>query len=450
MRPTQAEGPLEGQDRLTTLASTEAATTAQSVLHAAPTLDDLHEGRPHNLAHPGTKSTTETHGVGLSVDGPAASVFAEITHAQSSIGTADLATRTDARPAAPAIPAGARMWAAPLETTARGVAGESELGDAFFNGFNATPYTYGGTLAQAAQFAGNISAQTQTTIQGLNTNQAGVLRALERRFHKTQYGAREGLVALHAAIGRAERLIYLETPCLEDADVGPDGDKLNIVDALETRLASHPALHVVICTSARYSPFLPKRPAQLRRERTRVAIDKLSAGAPGRVISFVTNAGPHRSLRLASSVAVIDDAFAMLGRTHFWRRGLSFDISLSAAVFDEALSQGRPAALRAFRTALLAGRLGVDVAAIPVEGDDLTRAITQLVARGGLGRLSTQDLAVQDFNMTDPEAQFWNPDGSTYGATLLNPTSWFDTLNGIVGGVLANATDATSKAESER
>ncbi|MBL8973166.1 MAG: hypothetical protein JNK56_21450, partial [Myxococcales bacterium] len=60
----------------------------------------------------------------------------------------------------------------------------------------------------------------------------------------------------------------------------------------------------------------------------------------------------------ASTTAIVDDAYALTGTTHLWRRGLSFDSPFAATIFDEALTPGRPADLVGFRRRLLAGRLG--------------------------------------------------------------------------------------------
>ena len=56
------------------------------------------------------------------------------------------------------------------------------------------------------------------------------------------------------------------------------------------------------------------------------------------------------------AAAIVDDAYALTGTTHLWRRGLSFDSPFAATVFDEALTPGRPADLVGFRRRLLDSR----------------------------------------------------------------------------------------------
>lgn len=57
----------------------------------------------------------------------------------------------------------------------------------------------------------------------------------------------------------------------------------------------------------------------------------------------------------------------MSGGTHLWRRGMTFDGSLAVSVFDERLTDGRPAEVAAFRRALVSGLSGAVPAEIATE-----------------------------------------------------------------------------------
>lgn len=82
-------------------------------------------------------------------------------------------------------------------------------------------------------------------------------------------------------------------------------------------------------------------------------------GAADRLAVFSPGAGAGRAIRFASMSVVVDDAFALTGTTHLSRRGLRWDSSLEASVFDERLVDGRPQDVRGFRIQLVGDRLGV-------------------------------------------------------------------------------------------
>ena len=84
-----------------------------------------------------------------------------------------------------------------------------------------------------------------------------------------------------------------------------------------------------------------------------------------RITVFSPGAGPFSFARLDSTVVVIDDVWAMVGNTHLWRRGLSFDSSLAVTVFDETNTFSRSTTIAAFRVQLAADRLGLPAAQIP-------------------------------------------------------------------------------------
>jgi len=154
------------------------------------------------------------------------------------------------------------------------------------------------------------------------------------------------------------------------------------------------------------------------------AVDALRAAAPGRVAVFSPGAGGDRPLYLASTTVIIDDVYVVTGTTHLWRRGLSFDSSLSCALFDERVTNGRCTEVTRFRTALMARRLGVPVTALPLDPAELVVAIRDLDQRGS-ARLAAAPIKAtappgnaQGYpTVTDSVA--WNCDGSVDVADLL-------------------------------
>jgi hypothetical protein len=138
---------------------------------------------------------------------------------------------------------------------------------------------------------------------------------------------------------------------------------------------------------------------------------------------FSPGVGAGRALRLASSSVVVDDAYALTGSTHLSRRGLSWDSSLAAAVFDENLVDGRPVDVLNFRNQLLADRLGIPLAAVPIDPDELVRAILDFDARGS-ARLSSVQLVPPVLAPTAVDYAVWLPDGSMTSAELSDLPGW--------------------------
>ena len=108
---------------------------------------------------------------------------------------------------------------------------------------------------------------------------------------------------------------------------------------------------------------------------------------------------------------IVDDAFALTGTTHLWRRGLSWDSSLAASVFDERLTDGRPQDVRAFRLQLLADRLGIAMARVPDDPAELVKAIRELDMRG-TKRFSATPITRPSPTPQNADVNIWNPDGS--------------------------------------
>jgi hypothetical protein len=107
------------------------------------------------------------------------------------------------------------------------------------------------------------------------------------------------------------------------------------------------------------------------------------------------------------------------------------------AVFDERLTNGRPADIVAFRRALIAGRLGLASTLLPEDPVELVAAVRQLSSRGGGLRLSPDAITVPDPAPSEFDVTVWNPDGST--------VSSFDAMAWLAG--LAVEVQAELQAE---
>ncbi len=400
--------PLPGQMALTSGAAAFDATTARAVLFAPPALSRFHEIGAAQQGHPGSPAAPETAGTGVDLAGPAALLVAEALSAMADAATPALAAAAVVRTSAPADPAGQGLFVAALRTQAAGVEGERGLDVEVIDSGHLFPF--GGTEAEMRTwYADHPSITVSAPAAGREAVQQ---RALARRALAAARGLQEGAVALAAAFRRAEDLVYLETPALDLLTIGAGGeDVLEPMQVLKDRLAAQKALHAVICVPVEAFLGAPKDFARVRADTLKAALAALEAAAPGRVATFCPNAGAGRSLRIATTTVIVDDVFALAGSTALSRRGLSFDSSLSVALFDEVNARGRGQALVGLRRALVAARLGLPPSLVPDDGAQLVKAIAALVARGS-GRLTTATLPPIDPPVTDSDRALWARDGS--------------------------------------
>jgi hypothetical protein len=431
--------PLPGMERLEVVMAqppdNASGGAGAAVIGSTPLLGAFHELPLHQQGHPGAPGAPDVHGDGVLVTGSASVAVAEYTRDRTITSTVALVTDAQQNPIdEPGVPAANSLWIAGLRTEAAGVA--SELAYDALNTALGNPYPFDGTWDDVANFLfGLIGALPTPTAAGL----VSARRALDRRILTASYGAREGATAIVAAIGRAEDFVYIETPAVDDLTFGdPDDDAVAVWQALLDRMDATPNLHVAVCL-----PFhlLPGAPAPLQRVRDAAITSALTAMADGeraeRFAAFSPAAGPARSLRLANTTIVVDDAIAIVGTTQLWRRGLSFDSSYAASVLDEALLRGRSQEVATFRAAAMAARLGLAAGELPLDPADTIRAIRDLVLRGGFQRLAADRIRPPDPTLTTTdgssgftEADVWNPDGSFPGG--IDPVSWLLGLQAAV------------------
>jgi hypothetical protein len=460
-----ASAPMPSQDRNEVLVAASDGVTGAAVIGATPPLARYHELGPHQQGHPGAPAAIELHGGGVRLTGPAATEAFELARARSAgvgllmappiaspeallIGARttpalvwdllDALQRTAwTPPTAAAVPA-PHAWAAVLRTVARGVEGEpvateglraaglypasdavDHLVERMRNGnLFAVPAGSGvwptivgqiNTLAQSAasSFATNPQAQAIAAL---------LARAIDRHLQSAIDGAREAATSLLAAIGRAQDLIYVETPALSHWPT-EDGTLVgSVTAALERRLREVPSLRVIACLAARPMPGTPRALLDATNELRRDALTMLRTAGPGRFVAFAPSAGANRSVRLASTTVIVDDAYALVGTAHLSRRGLTFDSSVSAAYFDEAVVDGRPADVAAYRRQLVADRLGMPASRVPVDPVDLTAALTAYVASGQRVAIAPPPRPLASLSAAD--RMFWDPDG-TQGRSIL-------------------------------
>ncbi len=417
----QAGQPYPGLERRELVAAATAAGASRAAVGGGPALGNRHGLPPHQDGHPLCPAGPDVVAVGARVEGPAVRGIAEYVRDRLSGNTVDLVTTVAANDlAVPTAPSADSLWAAGLRTVAAGMEAEVGLSElAALIGGGGYPFGEGLAAIRTALTGLGIAIPA-----GIGDPADRIARALDRRFLAAARGAREGATALRRAIERAEDFIYIETPALDDLSFGESGDPMHLLDVLLNRMADRPGLRVLVCVPVFFDAGLPKAFQRVRDQLTRAALDRLASPTRQlRVAVFSPSAGPGRTLKLATTTVIVDDAWAIVGTTHLWRRGLSYDSSYAVTMFDDRVEEGRPQEILAFRRQLCADRLGVSLNDLPDHPADVVAAARALVARGGFGRLAAERLRppVPEAPTADgafTEADVWNPDGSP--ATAIN------------------------------
>jgi hypothetical protein len=205
-------------------------------------------------------------------------------------------------------------------------------------------------------------------------------------------------------------------------------------------MGSRKGLRVALCVPSYLTAGAPRRLQEVRDHCLLDAVDAMRAASSDRFAIFSPGAGGGRVIRFASTAVVVDDAIAITGTTHLWRRGLTWDSSVAAAVFDERLIDGRPQDVRAFRIQLLADRLGIPTTRVPDDPAELVAAIRALDDRGS-DRLSARSIPRPSPAPPNGDIDIWNPDGTASGLSLSSIATLFaaavaltDTDHAIVEG----------------
>jgi hypothetical protein len=192
-----------------------------------------------------------------------------------------------------------------------------------------------------------------------------------------------------------------------------------LLQLLIDRMTSRPGLRVLVCLPLFFDTNVSKAMQRIRDNETTMALNRLNAGGRSkRVAVFSPSAGPARTLRIATTSVIVDDAWAIVGTKHLWRRGLTCDSSYAIALCDDRMVNGRSEEVQRFRRQLCANRLEVAANAVPDDPAELIDSVRTLVARGGFGRLAAdrlrphQDEPTTLTGTTFTEADVWNPDGS--------------------------------------
>lgn len=241
-------------------------------------------------------------------------------------------------------------------------------------------------LVNRAASALGIGAPTVTV-----GNEAQIQSRLQREATTARVGQKDALWSLRRAIHGAREFIYIET-----AQFARTGD-VELVAAIDDALVNNLRLVVMIAvprtpdfdrTTTKYEPWV--RGAFASRK---TAIEALTGPHRERVAAFHPIGFPGRQTFVRSTTVVVDDVYALVGSSHLRRRGMTFDGGCDVASIDRALdSDGASTAIRAFRRAVMASRLGVTPAVSPAMWTRLATGVgafgvlVDLLSAGGLGR----------------------------------------------------------------
>ena len=424
-RLLEAGDPIPTMERLEIVAVQSETAAA---IATTPALARYHELPPHQLGHPGAPASVEIHGTGAALSGPVVELLAEFSRDRTATTTPDLITAAVSPLTVPSTPAAATLWAAPLRTVAAGV--EAELNPTqLANLLNApSPYPFGQGLDAIRNWlqTGPGAALTSQIPLPASVDAAAdsVVRALDRRLLAAARGLQEGATSLLAAFARAEDFVYLETPAFDGTEFGNSDDLRSLLSALTQRLSDRRALQVILCVPIDPLPGTPKALWRVRNALLLDAINTLrTAAGVERVAVFSPNAGVGRTVRLAATTVIVDDAYVMTGTTHLWRRGLTFDASIAISLFDEQLQAGLPSQIQRFSQELIAERLGLATPSlVPEDAVERTQAIRQLANRSG-NRLAVQPISEPDPDPSDTDKAMWNRDGSDISGGF-DPLTW--------------------------
>jgi hypothetical protein len=401
---------LPTQTRFDTVLALGAVTTAgapyvfTSVLSGARYAWESRCAAPE-LGNPGNPSGPDVHATGVSVGGQLAYdlAFHALKRAQSIVPTGtgpgsapgwfvqSAGDNWNVPPPDPAPGAGAPFLAGAMLETIAAITDSPELAlldvpaetdtiqsvvDSILSAFGLAPGTVPVTVA----------------------NEARLRHQLQREIATARRGQRDAMWSLARAVAEAREYVFIESPMFAATAATGDASLVDLVGLLATRLTANPNLKVLI-SLPRLPDFAASLPPFVRgafRDRA-AAITTLQTAAADRVAAFHPIGFPGRSVVGRSTVVLVDDAYALIGTSHWRRRGMTFDGGCDVVTLDRRLDdRGSSAAIARFRQALLATRLGVAQPAAAAtstalwtrlaEPESAFDVVRDLLGGGGLGR----------------------------------------------------------------
>jgi hypothetical protein len=288
-----------------------------------------------------------------------------------------------------------------------------------------------GTNAQSVinSIASSIGVPAPTYSPG--GNDARIIGEIRREVVTSTSGLRDALWSLRRALHEARELIYIESPQFARTarPTGPPtAEQVDLVAEITASLTAHPNLKVIICTP-READFAANYPGWSRQhyKARSEAVGNLFAVAPDRIAVFHPVGFPGRTAFIRTTSIIVDDVWALVGATHFRRRGFTFDGSAAIASFDRQMDNGYSKNVRAHRRTLMAAKMAIPSPAANSPSADWLRLghpasafelVSDWLSEGGLGQVQPLWPGPSDTTVLAATDDMADPDGSN-GATFL-------------------------------
>lgn len=268
-------------------------------------------------------------------------------------------------------------------------------------------------------------------------NEDRLRRQLQREIATATRGQRDAMWSIARAVAEAREYVFIESPMFAATAAAADQHLVDLVALLATRLGANPRLKVMVCLP-RLPDFSPSLPPYVRgafRDRA-AAIGTLQTAAKERVAAFHPIGFPGRAVVGRSTVVLVDDVYALIGTSHWRRRGMTFDGGCDVASMDRRLDgRGASGAVARFRQALMATRLGIAQPSSPAASTALWTRLAEpesafgllrdLLLAGGAGRCTPVYAGPTDTSVIPEDTDKIDPNG------LAMPS-----LLGLLGGMI--------------
>jgi hypothetical protein len=395
-----------------------------AVLSGARWTMESRSARPE-LGDPGNPAGPDVHAAGVRVDGQLAYDLAlhAIKRAQPVL---PLAADTPGW----LVATGGNNWNAPAPDATGSIAGVMlETIAAFCDspelGLSAIPVPGpADTVQNAVNALADLLGVPRPTL-GV-PNEARLKGQLQREMVTARAGQRDALWSLLRAIEHAREFVYIEGPAFTPTarpGAVPLAHEIDLVEQLRARMAAQPRLKVMLCVP-RWPDMAETKEAWVRTAlaHRKAAIRALTEQDDQRVAAFHPIGFPGRSAVLRSTTVIVDDVYALVGTSHWRRRGMTFDGGCDIASCDRQLDgEGRCNAIVLFRQELMAAKLGIAVPTGPAnnsalstrlaDGDSAFDLLVDLLTQSGAGRLSAVFVGPSDNRVIPQTDVRADPDG---------------------------------------
>jgi len=411
------------------------ATNNKGIVGALSARTPWHETPPVSLGNIGKNASSEMHGEGVAVEGPIADSLRLLMRERTPSGIVEFIEQMGTPFTAEAEQDDPGVWTAILETSAKETHGDMlmdlipasvEPGLVWDNDDTNNKGIKQEIDAVLSSLSANLTVDSIINNNSFDDELAAA--SFDRVLTKNRKGVQGFARAAISAIKSAEDLLWLQSPVLDDEKWtnSQDGD-IHLLNTITTRLSENTALHCVIILPEKQHPGQNIKLSKIRESSIGNAIHKLLSTAPDRVAFSTPMAVYGRSFHMTSTTLIVDDVVMFSGAAHTWRRGLTFDSSLTTATFDENLNLGKPKTIIEARLQMAGNMLGVGSGFVPKTAKELVEAIKSQNIGGGFGRTKSNVFNISSEKNSN-ENEIWNP-------AKLNSIVWTTFLSNLASDI---------------